>query len=167
MNALNKKLVSRRFFLGLILLSTISMVAISGLTRYARADVADILKIENISQDSIGKVRLEIRHSNPSSGHYINTVEIDIDGQIKEINLQPQDSNPFVVDFDLGEIQGTPNVRARANCNLHGWSAWSDQIEIPEFPNVMLAILAALTTLLLITKNMGNARKTIKSYEIV
>jgi hypothetical protein len=42
------------------------------------ADVPDVQMIENISQDSTGKIRLQIRHANPNPGHYIDLVEIDV-----------------------------------------------------------------------------------------
>jgi desulfoferrodoxin (superoxide reductase-like protein) len=108
--------------------------------------------IENISQDSAGKIKLKIRHSNPSSGHYINLVEVDIDGNIQQFNLQPQTTDPFDVELELGALQGTPNVRARAHCIIHGYSAWSDQIAIPELPIPALALLGALVASLVFIK---------------
>ncbi len=77
-----------------------------------------------------------------------------MDGQINQFSLEPQDTNPFTVDLELGEIQGTPNVKARANCNLHGWSGWSDQIEIPEFPIPIIITFVALASTLLMARNL-------------
>jgi desulfoferrodoxin (superoxide reductase-like protein) len=113
------------------------------------ADVPDVLQIQNISQGSAGRIRLEIRHASPSSSHYVDTVEVEIEGQVKHFDLQPQSNNPFTVELDLGDIQGTPGVRARAHCNLHGWSAWSNQITVPEFPAIEAAVLLVMAASLL------------------
>jgi desulfoferrodoxin (superoxide reductase-like protein) len=144
MDRANEKLVSKRGFLKSVSLAIISTAALLTFPRSAGADVPDVLQIENISQDSMGKVRLEIKHANPNNNHYVDSAEVDVDGQITQFNLEPQNSNPFTVELELGEIQGTPDAKARAHCNLHGWSGWSDQIEIPEFPTPIIAIFAAL-----------------------
>lgn len=142
--------VDGRRFLRFVLLATVSVLTVSGATVIAVADVPDVLQIEDMSQGSMGKIRLQIRHLDPSSIHYIDMVEVDINGQFSKFNLQPQSANPFTVELDLGQFQGKPNVKARAHCIIHGWSAWSDQIQIPEFSNVGATLLAAMATSLLI-----------------
>jgi len=143
-----RNLVRPAFFLAVsIMLSLWSM-------RSVGADVPNVLQIVDISQPSMGRIRLQIRHANPSSSHYVNEVEVDINGQVTKFNLQPQTTNPFTVELDLGVFQGKPNVRARANCNLHGWSSWSDQIQIPEFVRVTPLLFAALAASLVITKRI-------------
>jgi len=107
--------------------------------------------MENLSQGSMGKVRLLIRHQNPSGGHYVDIVEIDVAGNIKSFNFQPQNFDPFMVDLYL-QLQGSPNVKVRAHCNLHGWSGWSGEIQIPEFSEVRATFLAALVMVLLIAR---------------
>ena len=153
MSRSNGKLVSRRVFLRSASIAAISTVALSGLIQRAEANVPTVLQIENISQDSMGRVRLEITHSNPSSSHYVDTVEVDVNGQVTPFNLQPQDSDPFTVELDLGAIQGTPNVMARAHCIIHGWSGWSNQIPVPEFPATALAVFIALAASLFLIRN--------------
>jgi len=139
-----------RRLLRFVLLATVSVLAVSGATVIAAADVPDVLQIEDISQGSMGKIRLQIRHLNPSASHYIDMVEADISGQVSKYSLQPQSTNPFTVELDLGQFQGKPNVKARAHCIIHGWSAWSNQIQIPEFSNVGAMLLAAMATSFLI-----------------
>ncbi len=154
MTPVSGKTASRREFLRRIGLSAVAVSALSLLPEGAQADVPDVLQIENISQASTGKVRLQIRHANPSSNHYVDTVEIDLNGQATTPALQPQTTNPFTAEFELGDIQGNPNVKARARCNLHGWSGWSTQIQIPEFPTPAIAAVAALATSLFLVKNV-------------
>jgi desulfoferrodoxin (superoxide reductase-like protein) len=152
MDKSGSEIIGRREFLKSFTLTALSAAAISAFPKISKADIGDVLLIENISQNSMGKIRLKIRHVSPTPIHYISIIEVDVDGQIMQFNLEPQDSDPFTVELDLGEIQGTPNVRARAYCNLHGWSEWSDQIEIPEFPTPIIAILGALAASLFFIK---------------
>ena len=153
MSRSNGKLVSRRVFLKSASLAAVSTLALSTLIQRAEANIPTVLQIENISQDSAGRIRLEITHSAPSGSHYVNIVEVDVNGQVTQFNLQPQNTDPFTVEIDLGAIQGTPNVRARAHCIIHGWSGWSNQIPIPEFPATALAVFIALAASLFLIRN--------------
>jgi len=148
------KLVTRRVFLRSASLAALSVVALSSFIKGAEANVPTVLKVENISQDSMGRIRLQITHANPSTCcHYVDLVEVDVNGHVTQFSLQPQNSDPFTVELDLGEVQGTPNVRARAHCIIHGWSAWSNQIPVPEFPATAMAVFMALAASLFMIKN--------------
>lgn len=154
MSRFSGKPVTRRVFLRSASLAAISTVALSGFIKGVEANVPTVLQIENISQDSMGRIRLEITHSNPSTCcHYVDVVEVDVNRQVTQFNQQPQSSDPFTVELDLGQIQGTPNVRARAHCNIHGWSAWSNQVPVPEFSTTAIAVFIALAASLFMIKN--------------
>jgi len=154
MSRSNEKLVTRRVFLRSASLAALSAVALSSFIKGAEANVPTILQVENISQDSMGKIRLQISHANPSTCcHYVDVVEVDVNGQVRQFTLQPQNSDPFTLELDLGEVQGTPNVRARAHCITHGWSAWSNQVPVPEFPATAMAVFMALAASLFMMKN--------------
>jgi len=148
------KLVTRRVFLRSASLAAFSVVALSGFIKGAEANIPTVLQVENISQDSMGKIRLQVSHANPSRCcHYVDLVEVDVNGQVRQFTLQPQDSDPFTMELDLGQVQGTPNVRARAHCNTHGWSDWSNQVPVPEFPATAMAVFMALAASLFMIKN--------------
>ncbi len=127
-----------------------AVILLLGHAGTATANVPTVLQIVNISQGSEGKIRLEITHSSPSSAHYVDLVEVQVNGATQQFNLQPQSTNPFTVELDLGVVQGTPDVRARAHCNLHGWSDWSQTIAVPEFPAVAIVALTLLMTMLVL-----------------
>ncbi|WP_455367353.1 hypothetical protein [[Eubacterium] cellulosolvens] len=152
----NIKRISRRFFIKTLSLTALSAIITSSVIRRTSADVPDVLQIENISQELQSKIRLQIRHANPNNNHYVDIIEVDIGGQIKSFNLQPQSSNPFTEDFELNDIQGTPEIKARAHCNLHGWSSWSNQIVIPEFST---GIFFALTSFIAALAILGRTKK--------
>lgn len=131
-----------------LLLAVILLLGKAGITA---ANVPTILQIENISQGSAGKIRLQIAHEPPpalSPAHYVDMVEVRVAGVTKQFDLQPQSTSPFSVELDLGEVQGTPDVAARAHCNLHGWSDWSQTIAVPEFPTIGLIASTLLVTML-------------------
>ena len=173
MSRSNGKLVDRKVFLRAAFVVAISVLALSSFVEGARANVPTVLKIEDISQGSTmvwGRIKLTIAHADPicllieeypnASGrlvpfHYLDLVEVDVDGQVTQFTLpETQWSDQFIVELDL-RIQGTPKVRARARCNLHGWSDWSSQITIPEFPATAIAVtlFTALATSLFIIRN--------------
>jgi hypothetical protein len=153
MSPSNEKMVTRRVFLRSASLAALSVVALSSFIKGAEANVPTILQVENISQGSMGRIRLQISHANPSSSHYVDLVEADVNGQVTPFSLQPQNSDPFTVELDLGQVQGTPNVRARAHCITHGWSDWSSQVSVPEFPATAVAVFMALAASLFMIRN--------------
>jgi desulfoferrodoxin (superoxide reductase-like protein) len=121
------------------------------------ADVPTVIQIENLSQGTFGKIRIQIRHANPTSGHYVDQVEIfgrkgGASGS-KTIPLQPQSSNPFTVEVgeEIGVSLNDAYVKVRAHCNLHGWSNWSDEVPIPEFQHwaPAIALVMVASTLIL------------------
>ena len=138
----------------LLLLVTFSLLIMFSVIGVASANVPSVVQIDNISLGSSGRIRLQISHLNPSPSHYVDMVEVDVNGQVTQFNLQPQNSNPFTVELDLGQLQGTPNVKARAHCNLHGWGSWSNQIQVPEFAEVGAIIVVALIGPLLIARTV-------------
>lgn len=107
----------------------------------------------------------------PSPDHYINQVEVDIDGTPHLINLtnspqQPQFS--FIVQYDMGEVTGTPMVQARAHCTFHLWGSLSTSVQIPEFSlNQVLLVLVIIASAFafLRYKGFGSKKKTLKTTE--
>lgn len=135
-----------------LFLATISIMIFSSTVNTVRADVPSVLQIENISQDSTGKIKLQISHATPSTNHYVDLAEVDVNGQVTRHDREPQSSDPFTLELNLGQIQGKPTVKARAHCNMHGWSSWSDGILVPEFSQVGLTVLAALVATLFVLR---------------
>jgi len=149
-------IMSGRKYAGLALLAFLSLLAILNVTDPVSANVPSVLRIDNISQGSSGRIRLQISHLNPSATHYVDMVEVanDATGQITQFNLQPQSSNPFTVEFDLGQLQGTPYIRARAHCTLDGWSTWSNSTPAPEFTEAGAMMVMAFAGSLLMTRKV-------------
>ncbi|HID17257.1 TPA: hypothetical protein EYP26_03090 [Candidatus Bathyarchaeota archaeon] len=145
MSRLGRKPIHRRDFLKLTLLSALASLS---LVKGAKANLPDV-EIRNISQGSMGKIRIEVRHENPSSSHYVDAIEIDVDGQIVQFNpcACKQNKDVFTVDVPLGGLEGSPSVKVRGHCTVHGWGPWSNQIQIPEFAEAAVALAALAASL--------------------
>jgi len=141
--------ITRRIFLTSVCLVALSAVALSTAIVGVAADVPVAAKVENISTGSLGKIRVEIAHAGggASSMHYMDNIEVDIGGEVKTFEFgsfmgPPIQNNPFSVELDLGQLAGTPNVKVRAHCTVHGWGDWSSSVAVPEFPVGILGVFA-------------------------
>ena len=106
------------------------------------ADVPDVLDIEFWISGNETILNITIRHASPTASHYVDVVEVDIDGAVHNVPFIPSQSTiTFVVQFNMGEITGVPMVKVRAHCNFHGWSTWSEPIEVPELSLAHLFII--------------------------
>jgi len=75
-------------------------------------------------------ITLNINHLNPYSAHYVDTIEVEINGVVQKIeNLQPQDKESFSYEYNAGNAS-LSTVKVRAHCTLHGWSDWNS-LSIP------------------------------------
>ena len=115
---------------------------------HVKADVPTVLSITPWMSGENTILNITIRHADPSSFHYINQVEVDKDGTVQSISLSAASTVIFTVQYNLGVVTGTPDVRARVHCVTHGWSGWSSSIIVPEFSSMFFPILLASLTLL-------------------
>jgi len=87
------------------------------------AGVPSVLEAKMLEEDGELVLSLEMRHNSPSSMHYVDTVEVVIDGgTTRTYELASQSSTVFVVNITLGVFEAS-EVEVRVNCNLHGWSS--------------------------------------------
>lgn len=127
------------------------------------ADVPQILQIENLSQGTFGKIRIQVRHANPSSGHYVDQLEVfgRVGGQsdTRTIALQPQSSDPFTVEVgeEIGVSLKNAYVKVRAHCSLHGWSNWSNEVQVPEFHELASTVIVAMVASALVLRRKRRA----------
>jgi len=117
------------------------------------ANVPSMLNIKiEISGDST-ILLLEVAHSNPTSIHFVNVVEVEIGDELSSLTLEPQTSGTFTVEVETDSIPET--LRARAKCTTHGWSQWrrfttgtdnGSGSGIPGFPmeSILLGLITAL-----------------------
>ena len=79
-------------------------------------------------------IGLEISHSDNDGGHYVDWVRIWMDDElVKEWTYTPEDFVPetrWTLEYETS-IDKPTEIRARANCNLHGGSQMRLDVGIP------------------------------------
>ncbi len=128
--------MEKRFliFISLLLLSSLTFL------NEVKADVPIVLKIE-VDEEDEHKLVITVRHGNPTLIHYVNEIQIELDGELTKLtDLDPQSDVEFIEEYDIdSEVE---NVRVRVKCIVHGWSSWGSyeikkdagNMGIPGFP---------------------------------
>jgi hypothetical protein len=135
--------------LGMLMVILVSLLPV--IISYANVPSMLNIKIE-ISGDST-ILLLEVAHSNPTSTHFVNVVEVELGDEELSLTLEPQTSGSFTVEVEVDSIPET--LRARSKCTTHGWSQWrrfTTDTEngggggIPGFPieSIVLGLITAL-----------------------
>jgi len=165
---------NRKTKMSLFIMLFLASTAIAGFqVHIVLADVPSVLSIEPWTSGTDTILNITVRHSSPTSSHYVNKVEVDVDGDVHDIDLTPQSTVTFVVQYNMGELADSPTVRARAHCTIHGWSSWSNSDQVPDSSLIpLLPILAivsvlaivAIVVLLLRSKLFGSKKKTFENY---
>lgn len=133
----------------LALLFNILLASVQVLT--ARADVPDIVSIVSRNVGTVTWLNITVRHGGLiSSIHYISSVQLEINGTAQNLAQSPQSSEIFTVSYSLGSTSNKYSVRARALCNLHGYSAWSSVVVVPEFSFFAMVLFLLLATLAIV-----------------
>lgn len=144
----------------LILLFLLSLCS----TAVLLADVPTVLEIEATMEGGDTVLDLEIRHSSPSSTHYVDMIEVEINERLDRLtDIEPQTSTTFTYGHNIGTV-GYETIRARAHCTVHGWSAWVHMDAQPEPPfietpigmaTVAGAVVAVVVAVFLVLKKIG------------
>jgi uncharacterized membrane protein YozB (DUF420 family) len=115
-------------FVALVLLASVLIVD----TAFADVPVVNSIKPWTRTSDNHVVLNITVTHRNYYTGHYVDSLQVDIDGAIDTVNLSPPQpfNQAFVVEYDMGVISTNPTVRARAHCTLHGSSGWSASVKI-------------------------------------
>lgn len=109
-----------------LLISTLIFVCVQVLT--IKALVPSIVSISFREAGSTVWLDIAISHQSPpdiGSSHYVSTVQVEVNGAATDLIQTPQSTTTFSVEYNLGSNTDTYSVRARALCNVHGYSGWS------------------------------------------
>lgn len=91
------------------------------------ADVPMVLEVTREKEGDDTVIIMEIRHSNPTPSHYVDIIEVDVDGEVRKVAIQePQTATTFMSNLKLEGAEPS-NIVVRANCNVHGWSTWTGE----------------------------------------
>ncbi|MEJ2242105.1 MAG: hypothetical protein P8Y18_08185 [Candidatus Bathyarchaeota archaeon] len=128
------------------------LIPLNNLLNPVYANVPSILNVEPWVNGTNTILNITVSHLGATNSHFINTVQVEIDGVVNNLNLNPQTTDTFIVQYNMGELNSEPTVRVRAHCNVHGYSNWSTAETIPEFeatnPLIIFIILSIITIVL-------------------
>jgi desulfoferrodoxin (superoxide reductase-like protein) len=94
------------------------------------------------------------------SGHYVSNIQLEINGTVIDLPQSPQSTETFTVQYSLGSNTDTYTVRARALCNLHGYSAQSGIVTVPESISIVLFIALTTFTVAVAKKSLSRRANT-------
>jgi hypothetical protein len=104
--------------LGLMVFLVLSLIP----TLIVYADVPTVveLELETRGEDTVLVIR--VRHSSPSQTHYVDEIEVEVDGKVEKIERDSQSATTFTVEHTVDSEAA--DIRVRAHCTNHGWSRW-------------------------------------------
>ena len=88
----------------------------------ALADVPTVTDISSAVSTDTRTLTISVRHSGPSSIHYVSKLEVKVGEDVMTFDLEPETTTTFTEEVDVA-ITGA--VQVRAYCTLHGWSVWA------------------------------------------
>ena len=86
------------------------------------ADVPTVTDTSVATSKDGRTLTITVRHSSPSSIHYVSKLEVKVGSDLMVVDLNPQSTTSFTEEVDVAT---TGAVEVRAYCTLHGWSAWA------------------------------------------
>lgn len=121
-----KQVLNTVFFASLLLLASVLIIN----TAFADVPVVNSVQPWTRTSDSHVILNITITHRNYYAGHYVDYMQVDIDGSVNTVNLSPPQPVTVITEYDMGIVSTNPTVRARAHCTLHGHSGWSAPVQI-------------------------------------
>ena len=95
------------------------------------ADVPEVISVEHYTVGNNTFLNITIYHDSPGPDNYVSLVEIKIDSNVEERTLRMQTKWTFSIQYNMSEVTDAPVIQARALCDRHGWSSWSQPVVIP------------------------------------
>ena len=165
---------SKALKVGLILLGI--SVFLSGFLPPSLANVPILISLRQDPEDPY-TLLITIVHENPSPEHYVYRLQFDIDaGSItcpgSSLGLETQEEEEFTIIHScltpchLSDPSTIENreLKVRAKCTEHGWSGWSEVVEIIEFnPLVLVGVMVALAAVAIAAKRALRRHSTASS----
>jgi hypothetical protein len=152
---LNRKLVF--LMVGVQLLLATAVLA-NVQVRIAEALVPSIVSVSSHDVGPTTMLDVVVNHQPPpaiGSSHYVSTVQLQINGTTVDLPQTPQSTETFTVHYSLGSNSNSYSVVARAFCIVHGYSAFSSAVAVPESTNLILVMALTAVTVVIAAKTLG------------
>ena len=116
------------------------------------ANVPEIVALETEAGGDGRVLTVTIRHSSPTSAHFVDKLEVKVGDATQEVELNPESVVQFTETVNIALVG---DVQVRAHCTWHGWSSWATlgEVEanpsggIPGFPILSIGIGLLVFTL--------------------
>ncbi len=94
-------------------------------------------------------LNVTVSHSPQTLSHYLDRVEVDLDGDNRVFPVAYRSETAFVVQCDLGIVEAPIDAIVRAHCNIDGDSLSPyGPILVPEFPSTLALLLFMILSIL-------------------
>jgi hypothetical protein len=148
-----------------LILTTLVFVSVQVQT--IQALVPSIVSVEHYDVGSVTWLNITINHTPPPAigpSHYVSNVQVEVNGTTQNLSQSPQSTETFSVQYSLGPNSNTYLVRARALCTVHGYSAFSSTVSVPEISltTVILFITVATVTTVIVRSTLRRHKNTIR-----
>lgn len=115
------------FLIATVLLLLGSVIYVGFQVPTVEALVPSIVSVSSHDVESITWLDVLVTHQPPptiDAPHFVSVVQLEINGSTVDLTQGPQSAETFTVQYSLGPNTNSYSVRARALCNLHGYSSW-------------------------------------------
>lgn len=131
-------------FLIMLIFSVLTCTIFAGPAFAGYPAVNDVVVFEDAGNTMLN---VTVFHSPQNSVHYLNFIEVDLNGTILTFPVIYRSESSFTVTCDLGAIIDNPTATVRSHCNIDGYSQSSfGPIVVPEFLNSTLLLILILTS---------------------
>ena len=130
------------------------------------ANIPTVLNVEAAKDGADTVLSIEISHSSPSSTHYVDVIEVEINERLDRLSdLEPQTTTTFTYEHNIGTVEYEA-IRVRAHCTDHGWSPWATMGALPEpsfietplgMATVAGAVVVAVAIVFVVLKKTGKS----------
>lgn len=144
-----------------LLLGTVLFVSVQVPT--VEALIPSIVSVSSYDVGSTTWLEVVVSHQPPppiGASHYVSVVQLEINGTTVDLTQEPQSTETFTVQYSLGPNTDSYLVSARALCNIHGYSASSNPVMVPESITVVLFIVSTTVAVVVAKKTLGRREST-------
>jgi hypothetical protein len=128
---------------GFLIVSAILLVGLAGPVS-AGIPVVNSVVVRNSGGHTI--LDVNVSHTPETSFHHLNSIQVDIGGNVQNFPVDLQSGTTFVVSCDVGAIGGTPTAMVQAHCSVDGWGPTFGPVQVPEFSTLVLMLMLVLST---------------------
>jgi hypothetical protein len=145
-----------------ILLSILAVFLVSA--AFSSPVLAIVPEVRSVVPHDVGGsiyLNVTVYHTPEITDHHVDTIRVIMGSNTTDMNIGVQPLTPqntFSVTYDLGQVQGTPNITVEAHCIVNGWSIVDWLGTIPEYTLPVLLVALAFICLSVVLVRRAKVR---------